>query len=175
MSCNEPFLGKFRGTVVQNNDPKKIGRVQVIVPDVSNVMLTSWAMPCLPISGIQSGLFAIPPLGSGVWVEFEQGDPDYPIWVGGWWGSAAEMAPTALASPSKTPNVVLQSVGQNSITVFGAPGGGITLSSGPVANAASPKITITSAAIVISDGVGSITLAKGIVDINKGALTITPT
>ncbi len=51
MSCNEPFLGKFRGTVVQNNDPKKIGRVQVIVPDVSNVILTSWAMPCLPISG----------------------------------------------------------------------------------------------------------------------------
>ena len=173
MSCNQKFLGKYRGTVVQNDDPKKIGRVQVIVPDVSNVALTSWAMPCLPISGIQTGMFAIPPIGSGVWIEFEQGDPDYPIWVGGWWGSAAEMAPTALSSPPATPNVVLQTLGQNSVTVFGAPGGGITISSGPVADPSSPKILISQAGIVITDGVGTITFAKGIVDINQGALTVT--
>ena len=43
-------------------------------------------MPCVPVAGIQTGMFTVPPIGSGVWVEFEQGDPDYPIWTGCFWG-----------------------------------------------------------------------------------------
>ena len=48
-------------------------------------------MPCLPGAGINTGVFTVPQIGSGVWVEFEQGDPDRPIWVGGYWGTAAEL------------------------------------------------------------------------------------
>ena len=167
------YYGKYRGTVVNNVDPMQKARIQAIVPDVSNIALTSWAMPCVPISGLQSGVFAVPSIGSGVWIEFEQGDPDYPIWVGGWWGSAAEIPVHALSAPPPTPNIVLQSVGQNSLTVFGAPGMGVTLSVGPIANPASPKIVINQAGVLITNGVASIAMVGPTVDINKGALTIT--
>ena len=50
-------------------------------------MPTTWAMPCVPIAGKQEGVYMVPQIGAGVWIEFEQGDPDYPIWVGGFWGA----------------------------------------------------------------------------------------
>ena len=100
------YLGKFRGTVVQNVDPLQIGRIQVLVPDVSNLVPSTWAMPCLPAAGMQMGLYAVPPLGAGVWVEYEQGDADYPIWVGGFWGTAAEVPVLShLAPPSCPPSL----------------------------------------------------------------------
>ena len=67
------------------------------VPDVSNVLPSTWAMPCVPFAGIQSGFYAVPAIGSQVWVEFEQGNPDYPIWVGCFWGSAGDVPALALA------------------------------------------------------------------------------
>src|SRR5262249_19156249 len=88
MSEGKKFYGLYRATVVTNADPQQIGRIQVIVPDVSNVIPTSWAMPCVPIAGKQEGTFMIPQVGAGVWVQFEQGDPDFPVWVGGFWGLA---------------------------------------------------------------------------------------
>jgi uncharacterized protein involved in type VI secretion and phage assembly len=85
MSEARRFFGKYRGTVVNNVDVMQMGRIQALVPDVSGVMLTSWCMPCIPVAGIQTGVFTVPPIGAGVWVEFEQGDPDYPIWTGCFW------------------------------------------------------------------------------------------
>ena len=85
---NGHYYGKYRGMVLNNIDPLQQGRLQVQVPDVAGLIPTSWAMPCVPVAGIQNGMFALPIVGSGVWVEFEQGDPDYPIWVGCFWGSA---------------------------------------------------------------------------------------
>ena len=82
---------------VNNVDPLQIGRIQAIVPDVSGSIPTSWAMPCLPVAGINTGIFTVPQIGSGVWIEFEQGDPDYPIWVGGYWGTPAEVPALAHA------------------------------------------------------------------------------
>ena len=93
------FLGKYRGTVINNIDPEQRGRIQVLVPDVSNIVPSSWAMPCVPVAGIQMGMFTVPPIGSGVWVEFEQGDPDYPVWVGCFWGTAAEVPSLARIVP----------------------------------------------------------------------------
>ena len=91
MTASTKFYGKYRGTVVNNIDPMMIGRIQAIVPDVSTIALTSWAMPCFPVAGIQTGMYALPLIGSGVWIEFEKGDPDYPIWTGCFYGSAAEV------------------------------------------------------------------------------------
>lgn len=82
----EKFYGKYRGTVVNNLDPMQLGRIQVMVPDVFGLSISSWAMPCVPIAGKQQGIFVLPQVGSGVWIEFEQGEPDYPIWVGGFGG-----------------------------------------------------------------------------------------
>jgi hypothetical protein len=91
-----PLYGKFRGTVVANDDPQRMGRVQALVPAVWATAPGPWAMPCVPMAGPNAGVFAVPPVGAGVWVEFEGGDPTLPIWTGGYWSSAAEMPPSSL-------------------------------------------------------------------------------
>src|SRR4030095_3288432 len=85
------LLGKYRGTVTNNIDPLQIGRIQVMVADVAGFIPGTWAMPCLTSSGINTGLFTVPLIGGGGWRELERGNPDFPIWVGGYWGSTAEV------------------------------------------------------------------------------------
>ncbi len=81
------FYGKYRGFVVNNVDPKRLGRLTLRIPSVLGDEVTSgWAMPCLPYGGQKNqGLFCIPDVGAGVWVEFEEGDLEFPIWVGTFW------------------------------------------------------------------------------------------
>jgi hypothetical protein len=165
------FFGKYRGTVVNNIDPLQMGRIQVIVPDVSQIIPTSWAMPCLPIAGKQSGSFMLPQIGAGVWVEFEQGDPDFPIWVGCYWGSSVEVPALALAGPPGLPNILLQSSLQHAIMISDLPGptGGILMKT-----ATGAFISVSDVGILIDNGKGaSITLAGPTVMINKTALTVT--
>lgn len=164
------YYGKYRGTVVNNVDPLMMGRLLVQVPDVLGLLPSSWAMPCVPFAGPQCGAYLVPTVGAGVWVEFEQGDPDYPIWVGGWWGSAAEVPALALAGNPASPNIVLQTLGQNTILVSDVPGGpGITLKTTTGA-----MLVINDAGILISNGKGAtIVMAGPTVTINQGALTIT--
>ncbi len=164
------YYGKYRGTVVNNVDPMQMGRIQAIVPDVSSVVLTSYAMPCLPVTGIQMGMFAVPPIGAGVWIEFEHGDPDSPIWTGCFWGSAAEVPVLALAGNPASPSIVLQTTLQNTIMISDVPGptGGILLKSTTGA-----MIMVNDVGITISNGKGAIITMMGpAVDINAGALTI---
>ncbi len=78
------FYGKYRGKVLDNIDPLFLGRIIAIVPAVSDLPLT-WAMPCTPYAGEQVGFYAIPPIDANVWIEFEAGDPNKPIWVGCFW------------------------------------------------------------------------------------------
>lgn len=79
------FWGKYRGLVVDNEDPMMLGRLQVSVPQVLGEVLTAWAMPCVPYAGLEVGFCLVPPIDAAVWVEFEGGDPDYPIWAGCFW------------------------------------------------------------------------------------------
>src|ERR1700686_5655879 len=99
--------------VLNNVDPMQMGRIMVQVADVSNVIPSTWAMPCVPFAGIQNGFLVVPAIGSGVWVEFEHGDADYPIWTGGFWGSAAEVPALALATPPGLQAIVMQTLTQN--------------------------------------------------------------
>ena len=72
------FVGKYRGTVTQNIDPMLRGRLLCMVPDVLGPVPSSWAEPCVPLAGPTGppmGVYLVPPIGAGVWVEFEQGDP----------------------------------------------------------------------------------------------------
>lgn len=77
-------FGKYRGTVVSNEDKTKRGRLKVTVPAVLGT-LEVWAMPCVPYAGPQVAFFAMPPEKAGVWIEFEGGDPSFPIWTGCYW------------------------------------------------------------------------------------------
>lgn len=95
------FWGKYRGTVVDNVDPLKIGRVKPLVPAISDMEL-NWAMPCAPYAGPQVGFYAIPPVEASVWIEFEGGDPNYPIWSGGFWETQEEKSvPPDATGPQK--------------------------------------------------------------------------
>lgn len=86
------FWGKFRATISDNQDPQFRGRIRVSCPLVygrnqgsGELVVSPWALPCFPFGGSgDMGSFAVPPIGSGVWIEFEQGDPDKPVWVGSW-------------------------------------------------------------------------------------------
>ena len=93
------YYGKYRGVVLDNADPMLMGRILAMAPDVSSLMPTTWCMPCVPGAGLQAGLLVVPSIGAGVWLEFEQGDPDYPIWTGCYWGSAAELPTLTRLSP----------------------------------------------------------------------------
>jgi len=84
---NSRYYGKYRGLVSDNQDPNNLGRVKARVSEVLGEVETGWALPCAPYAGNGEGFFSIPPLGAGVWIEFEAGDVSRPIWTGCWWGA----------------------------------------------------------------------------------------
>jgi uncharacterized protein involved in type VI secretion and phage assembly len=187
------YYGKYRAIVMNNIDVMQEGKILVELPDVLPITST-WAMPCVPISGVQCGFFMLPAIGAKVWIEFEQGDLDYPIWVGGFWGSAADVPALALI-PAPPPGQVfcLQTQMQTTLLLsdLPAPTGGIMLKTtqgatvlindatgitiqngkgatitmlGPAITIAAPTINLAGAAVNI-DGAA--------VTINKGALVVT--
>jgi uncharacterized protein involved in type VI secretion and phage assembly len=163
------FYGKYRGVVTDNLDPLMTGRVKATVPDVLGEQESGWALPCAPFGGSGVGFFAVPTVGAGVWIEFEHGDPDYPIWSGCWWGSVAEIPPKLLAPPPPSKKVMIVTEGGHSILLDDTPGiGGITLETADGA-----KIVMNALGIEINDGKGgSIKFTGPKVTINDGAIDV---
>jgi hypothetical protein len=92
------YYGKYRGKVENNLDPLELGRLQVSVPAVEGLSL-GWALPCTPYAGAGVGFYTMPPISANVWVEFEGGDPNYPIWAGCFWEEGE--VPSLPAIPEK--------------------------------------------------------------------------
>ena len=89
------FYGKYRGMVVNNIDPMQRGRLLVQVPDVVGLLpveLGDAVRAARRPDRAPMGVYLVPPIGAGVWVEFEQGDPTKPIWVGCCWGMRGRRA-----------------------------------------------------------------------------------
>ena len=168
------FFGKYRGTVVQNVDPEFRGRIICMVPDVLGLAPSSWCEACAPLAGPTGppmGVYMVPPMGAGVWVEFEHGDPGKPIWSGCRFG-AGDVPPLALAGLPVSPNVVMQTLGQPMLMISDLPPtpltGGIVLKS-----ATNAMIVVNDSGIYISNGKGAmITMIGPTIDFNTGALTI---
>jgi hypothetical protein len=72
------YIGRYRATVTDNLDPLDEHRLQVIVPEVSPERV--WATAALEV-----GELPVPDIDAAVWVEYEDGDPNYPRWVGDLW------------------------------------------------------------------------------------------
>jgi len=164
------FYGVYRGTVVTNIDPLQLGRITATVPDVGGAIPTTWAMPCVPLAGKQMGTFMVPQVGAGVFMQFEAGDPDRPVWIGGWWGTAAEVPALALAGVPGDPNIVIQTALQNAVVVsdLAGPTGGIMLRSTTGAT-----IIVNDTGIYIQNGKGaSIVMTGPTVTVNNGALVV---
>lgn len=77
------FYGKYRG-IVADNTPDEFGRIQVTCEAIMGGMPII-AMPCVPYAGAGVGFRFLPESGDNVWVEFEAGDPSFPIWTGCFW------------------------------------------------------------------------------------------
>ena len=169
----EPYFGKYRATVLNNIDPDQRGRLQLLVPDVLNLVPSTWAEPCVPLAGPTGpgmGVYMVPPIGAAVWVEFEHGNPNYPIWVGCRWGSSSDVPSAANEGLPTSPNIVIQSLLQHNIVISDLPGpaGGIILKS-----ATGATIIVNDIGITIDNGKGAtIELLGPSVDINKGGMKI---
>ena len=164
---SQQFFGKYRGKVSNNVDPLQLARIQVEVPAVLGDGRLSWALPCVPFAGPGIGFFALPPVGANVWVEFEGGDPDLPIWAGCFWD------PGQLPVKPATPFVTALKTKGISLQLVDLPGaGGLTLEVKPPAVAMPLKMTFTSAGIEIRNGKNSIKLTAASVNVNDGALEV---
>lgn len=168
---NNRFLGKFRGRVVDNRDPMGIGRITAEVPDVLGDTPSTWAMPCFPFTGDRqapAGQYVVPSVGAGVWVEFEQGDPSFPIWSGCWYGERAQLPEDARSDPATAHPVVVQTPRKHKIVLSDVPDEGILLRAPGGAH-----IRIDATGIHIDNGQGaSISLVGNQVDINQGRLIV---
>ena len=170
MSSGPLYFGKYRATVLNNVDPMFQGRIQVQLGDRYGLFPSTWAMPAFPFAGKGNGMVALPQLGSAVWVEFEAGDPDYPIWTGAFWPDAGGFPPLALAAATPvTPNIHFQTVTGTSVTLSDNPAQQVFIKT-----VTGAMVMIGAAGVTIMNGQGaSIAMVGPSVIINNGALTIT--
>ncbi len=168
------FFGKYRGKVENNVDPNEQGRIQVSVPSVLGEGRLAWAMPCVPYAGPGVGFFAIPPLRANVWVEFECGAPDYPIWSGCFWGRGEAPRPDPKKPPPLPPMKVIKTDGVTLIFNDTPGAGGFTLEVGPPAVSTPLKLVFSASGIEIDNGQkASLKLTGPQVSVNNGALEVT--
>lgn len=183
MSEARKYYGKFRGTVLDPVDPNLMGRVKLLVT-VGGAPLTLTAEACTPYPGF----YAIPPIGSGVWVEFEEGDIDKPIWTGCWWRDGEILAILQPGDPppdaSSAPATVVFAVSPARTT--GTPSvARLKLSSTdgtatleclmPPASPATPTaIALSTDGVDISYMVQKIHLGQATIDLNDGAISVLP-
>jgi uncharacterized protein involved in type VI secretion and phage assembly len=153
-------LGRYRAQVVDVDDPKGLGRVRVTVPEVLGKVETGWALPAFAASGDGSGIYAVPPVGAGVWVEFEAGDPSLPVWAGGWF---AEGDVPGDATPNK---LVIKTPAGHTITLDDGSG------TVEIADSGGAKILLGSDGIALSKGSQKVTVGSSSVSINDGALEV---
>lgn len=181
------YYGKYRGKITDNRDPKSLGRIRAIVPEILDNEETGWALPCLPYGGSKdAGFFVIPTVGSNVWIEFESGNLSYPIWSGVWWGEpSGNEVPSEAQKPEPTVKILKtnaghkielhDSSGEEKITITHMNGNilkientGITISSDNGMN----NIKLDSSGISLSRGASSIKITDSSININNGALEI---
>lgn len=170
------FPGLYRGTVTVNADPEFRGRLLLSIPDVLSFVPSTWAEACTPLAGPTGppmGVYMVPPIGAGVWVMFEHGSVDKPVWMGCRFDIAANVPPLALVGNPADPNIMIQSLLQHSISVSDMPPspltGGIILRSTTGA-----MIVVNDSGIYISNGKGAMmTMVGPTINFNVGALTIT--
>ncbi len=169
MSNGQQYFGKYRGIVTNISDELFLGRIKAKVPDVLGSEESGWCTPCAPFGGDGMGMFCLPKVGAGVWIEFEHGDPDYPIYTGAWWGSISQV-PTDVYTPVPYKKLMLKTEGGNVFILDDSPGplGGITLQT---AGGQSIKMTSTGITITFSSA-QTVTIGPSGFNVFNGALEV---
>ena len=189
------FYGKYRGIVVDNQDPAKLGRLKLKVPSVlGGDVVTGWALPCSPYGGAaDQGFLFIPEAGAGVWAEFEEGDLEFPIWAGTFWsqpnseteipkpnqaadgseeGSVQDPPTSKIIKTAKGHTLQFEDAdGAEMILIReGAQGHFITMDQNgiTIADANGNSIAMSSSGITIDAGSNTVTIVGGAIDLKKG-------
>jgi hypothetical protein len=158
------FQGKFRGKVLDNRDPLHLGRLRVEVPEVLGDGTMCWAMPCVPYAGRGVGLLASPPAGANVWVEFEAGMADRPIWVGCFWATGE------LPTQPSTSGVVFRA---GAVTLVTSDGPGPDVVAPAAAGTPATELTVSADGLVVSqNGRVVVTVKKDTVKVELATLQI---
>jgi len=157
--------GKYRGQVVDNKDPTGRGRLQVVVPALMDQQPV-WAMPSVPYAGPNVGLFAMPPVGAGVWVEFEGGDLDLPIWSGCFWADGG------IASDSSSPDIKFWITDRVSIRIDDGAGEIVIKTAGATLTMTGSEVTIEAGTVTAKAGTSEAKVSASGFDVNSGAFTV---
>jgi uncharacterized protein involved in type VI secretion and phage assembly len=168
------FFGKYRGTVEDNNDTLRLGRLKVKVDGVVDGG-GLWALPCVPYAGPNVGFHCLPPTGALVWVEFEGGDPSFPIWTGCFWGdgdlpSEVLTADTRLLRTELSQITIDDTTGET--TIKNDNDASIVLSLDVKTEAASATHTVGSSGVVSESSPGKVEVGMSGVTINNGAFKV---
>jgi hypothetical protein len=168
------YFGKYRGTVVDNADSTNHARLKVRAPAALGD-LEVWAMPCVPYAGDKVGFFFLPEPGTGVWVEFEAGDPSYPIWSGFFW-SDDQLPDDATAATSKVLRTQKASLVLNDDTpeihLVVDDAGEVTIGDDVVVARDQAKVTVATDGVTSELGSGKVAVEQSGVSINSGALEV---
>jgi uncharacterized protein involved in type VI secretion and phage assembly len=164
------FFGKYRGTVSDNSDSTNRGRLKVKVKSVLGD-LEVWAMPCVPYAGSQVGFYTLPDIGTGVWIEFEAGDPSFPVWTGFFWGdgdlpSEASSASTKVWKTGGVTITIDDDAGQ--IVIENQSNSKITVASDIELEADPGKLTVAADAVSSECGSGTVEVSDDGVNVNNG-------
>jgi uncharacterized protein involved in type VI secretion and phage assembly len=167
------FFGKYRGTVSDNADSTNRGRIKVKVPAVLGTV-EAWAMPCVPYAGQGVGFYSLPESGAGVWVEFEAGDPSYPIWTGCFWGDNELPDPGgADVKIWKTDKVTLRiDDSADELKMETTSASKVTLASDIKSESGGATHTVGSSGVVSELGAGKVEVTTATVKVNSGAIEV---
>lgn len=153
------FHGKFLGTVVDNEDPKRLCRLRVQVPEVFGTESTGWAQPSSPFAGDGVGFAAVPPLGSLVFVEWAAGDTSrVPVWSGATWSDGAgvpDCGPgvVVLVTPAGHKVLLRDTAGREAVEIEAASGAKVVLDAdGVVVEFGAQKLEMTHTSISLNGG-----------------------
>lgn len=166
--------GKYSGVVADNMDPQKLGRLQVRCPAVLGDSLV-WALPCVPYAGPGVGFFMLPPVGAGVWVEFEGGDVSRPIWAGCYWASGqlpgdAASADTKVVVTEQAKLTIDDASGE--VKIENASGARTTWASDVTTEAGSATHSVGALGVVSEASPGKVEVGAAGVTINQGAFQV---
>lgn len=169
------YPGLYRGTVTINTDPEFRGRLLLTVVDVLAFIPSTWAEPCTPLSGPPGpmGVYMVPPPGAGVWVMFEHGDVNKPVWIGCRFDTPADPPIDAKLGNPADPSIVIQTLLKNTLVISDLPPtpvtGGIMLRSTTGA-----MIVVNDSGIYLNNGKGAtISMIGPAITFNLTAMTIT--
>lgn len=155
----ERVSGLFLGLVVDNDDPKQLGRIRVNVPEVLADQESGWCRPVAPLAGDGVGLVTVPPIGSLVAVQWPGGDVSRePLWLGATWSDGAGVDgagpdATVLVTPGGHRIELRDTSGDEKVEITAANGSSVVMdSNGLTLKFGSQTIAMTSQAVRINDG-----------------------